>query len=73
MGDIGDQIRFHLLILHAGAYRLADTLSDVIDCIRHLTVVPMKRFHIQLIIHFSITDPADSFHDIDLLRFLLEP
>ena len=37
MGDIGDQIRFHLLILHAGAYRLADTLSDVIDCIRHLT------------------------------------
>ena len=72
MGDIGDQIRFHLFILHAGTYRLADTFSDIIYSIRHLAVISVKRLHIQFVIHFSVTDLADSLHNVNLFRLLLE-
>ena len=72
MGDISDQVGLHLFVLHAGAYRLADTFADVIYRIRHLPVVSVKSLCIQLIIHLAVTDPAYSLHNIDLFRFLFK-
>ena len=63
MRHIGDEIRFHPLILHAPVHGFADPFSDIIDRFRQPPVLSVKFPGIDLSGIFAGVDPFDLFDD----------
>ena len=72
MGNVGDQICFHLFILHTGLHRFPDTFSDVIHRISQCPVRTVQTVHFQLEINLPIPDPLDSGDDFLPFRIVFK-
>ena len=64
MGHIGDQIRFHPLILHTGLNCYFDTVADTVHCISQFLIAAMQFTYIGSVGKIAIGNLADAFHDL---------
>ena len=67
MRYIGDQIRFHTLILGVFIHRAVQSVTDIVDGVRHLFVCLIKAFGIDLELEVSLCNLIYPFQEPRLL------